>query len=41
VVERAGQVDVSFNLVGLGDVQKPLTEISVEEPVTNAIRRIS
>ena len=41
VVEQAGQLDISFNLIGLGDVQKPLTEISVEDflqPITNAMR---
>jgi len=32
---------ISFNLIGLGDVQKPLTEISVEDflqPIMNAMR---
>ena len=41
VAEQTGQIDISFNLIGLGDVQKPLTEISVEEflqPITNAMR---
>jgi riboflavin biosynthesis pyrimidine reductase len=26
VVEQAGQVDISFNVIGYGDVQKPLSE---------------
>jgi 3-oxoacyl-[acyl-carrier protein] reductase len=41
VVEQAGHLDISFNIIGYGDVQKPLTEISVEEflqPITNAMR---
>ncbi len=41
VVERAGYLDISFNLISYGDVQKPLTEISVEEflqPITTATR---
>jgi len=41
VVEQAGHIDSSFNLIGLGDVQEPLTEISVEDflqPITNAMR---
>jgi len=41
VVEQAGHVDISFNLIGLGDVQEPLIEISVEDfiqPITNAMR---
>ncbi len=41
VVEQAGSVDVSFNLISLGDVQQPLTEISVEDflqPIANAMR---
>src|SRR5438874_8817848 len=29
VVEQAGSIDISFNLIGYGDVQKPLTVISV------------
>src|SRR6185312_2132554 len=29
VVEQAGHIDISFNLISYGDVQKPLTEISV------------
>jgi 3-oxoacyl-[acyl-carrier protein] reductase len=41
VVKQAGQLDISFNLIGLGDVQKPLTEILVQDflqPITNAMR---
>ena len=41
VVEQAGYLDISFNLIGYGDVQKPLIEISVEDfmqPITNAMR---
>lgn len=41
MVDEAGQIDISFNLVGYGDVQKPLTEISVEDftqPITTAVR---
>ena len=41
VVKQAGQIDISFNVVGVGDVQKPLTEITLEEfmqPITNMMR---
>jgi 3-oxoacyl-[acyl-carrier protein] reductase len=41
VVEQAGHLDISFNLIGYGDVQKPLIEIGVEDfmqPITNAMR---
>ncbi len=41
VVEQAGHIDISFNLIGYGDVQEPLTEISVQDflqPITNAMR---
>jgi NAD(P)-dependent dehydrogenase (short-subunit alcohol dehydrogenase family) len=41
VVEQAGYIDISFNLIGYGDLQEPLTEISVEDflqPITNAMR---
>ena len=41
VVKQAGYIDISFNLISYGDVQKPLTEISVEDflqPITNAMR---
>ncbi len=41
VVEQAGTIDISFNVIGYGDVQKPLTEITVAEflqPITTAMR---
>ena len=41
VVEEAGQINISFNLIGYGDVQEPLMEISVEDflqPITTAMR---
>jgi NAD(P)-dependent dehydrogenase (short-subunit alcohol dehydrogenase family) len=41
VVEQSGSIDISFNVISYGDVQKPLTEISVEEftqPITTAMR---
>lgn len=41
VVRQAGYIDVSFNLISYGDVQEPLTEISVDDfirPITTAMR---
>src|SRR5437763_12642479 len=41
VVEQAGSIDISFNLISYGDVQEPLTEISVEDftrPIMTAMR---
>ena len=41
VVEQAGSIDISFNLISYGDVQQPLIDISVEDflqPITNAMR---
>ena len=41
VVKQAGHLDISFNLIGYADVQKPLLELSVEDfmrPITNALR---
>jgi 3-oxoacyl-[acyl-carrier protein] reductase len=41
VVEQAGSLDISFNLISVGDVQPPLTDISVEDflrPITTAMR---
>jgi NAD(P)-dependent dehydrogenase (short-subunit alcohol dehydrogenase family) len=41
VVEQAGQLDISFNVISYADVQVPLTEISVEDflqPITHAMR---
>jgi NAD(P)-dependent dehydrogenase (short-subunit alcohol dehydrogenase family) len=37
VAQRAGRIDISFNLIGYGDAQHPLTEMSVEDfpqPIT-------
>jgi NAD(P)-dependent dehydrogenase (short-subunit alcohol dehydrogenase family) len=37
VAQRAGRIDISFNLIGYGDPQHPLTEMSVEDfpqPIT-------
>lgn len=41
VVEKAGGIDISFNLISYGDIQKPLMEISVSnflQPITIAVR---
>jgi NAD(P)-dependent dehydrogenase (short-subunit alcohol dehydrogenase family) len=41
VVDGAGQIDVSFNLIAYGDVQKPLTDLSVDDflqPIITAMR---
>jgi len=41
VVKEAGQIDISFNLISYGDVQKPLLELSVDDfiqPIMNAMR---
>jgi NAD(P)-dependent dehydrogenase (short-subunit alcohol dehydrogenase family) len=41
VVEKAGTIDISFNLITFGDVQQPLMEISTEDflqPITTAMR---
>ncbi len=41
VVKQAGHLDISFNLISYGDVQKPLLEISVADflqPIVNATR---
>src|SRR5712691_7439790 len=41
VVEQAGSLDISFNLISYGDIQQPLLDISVEDflqPITNAMR---
>jgi 3-oxoacyl-[acyl-carrier protein] reductase len=41
IAQQTGHIDISFNLIGYGDVQKPLTEISTDEflqPITNAMR---
>ncbi len=41
VVDQTGQLDISFNLISYGDVQKPLMELSAEDfiqPITTAMR---
>src|SRR5690349_313432 len=41
VVEQTGQIDISFNLISVGDVQEPLMEIGVADflqPITTAMR---
>ena len=41
VVSTAGRIDVSFNLIGVGDVQRPLMDLRPEEftqPITTATR---
>ncbi len=41
VAAQAGRLDISFNLISYVDVQKPLTEISLEDfmqPIVNATR---
>jgi len=41
VAMQAGSIDISFNLISYGEVQKPLMEIALEDflqPVTNAMR---
>lgn len=41
VVEKAGYIDISFNVISYGDVQEPLLEIAVKDflqPITNAMR---
>jgi NAD(P)-dependent dehydrogenase (short-subunit alcohol dehydrogenase family) len=41
VAAQARSIDISFNVIALGDVQVPLTEISVEDftqPIMNAMR---
>jgi len=41
IVQRAGRVDISFNAIGVGDVQRPLKDLTPEEflqPIVNAAR---
>ena len=41
VIQQAGKIDISFNLISYGDVQKPLIELTVNEfiqPIMNAMR---
>ena len=41
IVKKAGSLDISFNLISVGDVQKPLLELSVKDfmqPIMNEMR---
>jgi 3-oxoacyl-[acyl-carrier protein] reductase len=41
VAQQHGAIDISFNLIGYGDIQQPLMEISAADflqPITNAMR---
>lgn len=41
VIKRAGQIDISFNVISYGDIQKPLIELTVDEflrPIMSATR---
>lgn len=41
IVEQAGRLDISFNLISLGDVQEPMMELAVDDflqPITTAMR---
>ena len=41
VIDAAGQIDVSVNVIGIGDVQQPLMDITLEDflqPIMNAMR---
>jgi 3-oxoacyl-[acyl-carrier protein] reductase len=41
VMKAAGQIDVSVNVIGIGDVQQPLMDISLDDflqPIINAMR---
>jgi 3-oxoacyl-[acyl-carrier protein] reductase len=41
VVRPAGRLDISVNVIGIGDVQRPLTELSAEQfvqPAATALR---
>lgn len=41
VVAQTGQIDISFNVIGYGDVQQPLLEITLADflqPIANAMR---
>jgi NAD(P)-dependent dehydrogenase (short-subunit alcohol dehydrogenase family) len=41
IIDAAGQIDVSVNVIGIGDVQQSLMEISLEDflqPIMNAMR---
>jgi enoyl-[acyl-carrier-protein] reductase (NADH) len=41
IVKQAGHIDISFNLISIGDIQVPLLDISAEDfmqPIMNAMR---
>jgi 3-oxoacyl-[acyl-carrier protein] reductase len=41
VAKAAGAIDISFNLISIGDVQKPLMDLSTDDflqPITNTMR---
>lgn len=41
IVAQAGRLDISFNVISIGDVQKPLMDISFDDflqPITNTMR---
>lgn len=41
VITKAGRIDISLNVIGVGDVQKPLMDITTDEflqPIQNAMR---
>jgi NAD(P)-dependent dehydrogenase (short-subunit alcohol dehydrogenase family) len=41
IVAQTGRLDISFNVITYGDVQKPLAEITLDDflqPITNAMR---
>lgn len=41
IVDATGQIDVSVNVIGIGDIQQPLMDISLDnflQPIVNAVR---
>ena len=41
IAKKAGRIDISFNLISIGDVQQPLMDISIDDflqPIMNAMR---
>ena len=43
VAAQAGRIDISFNVISVGDIQKPLMDISVDDflqPITNTMIRL-
>jgi NAD(P)-dependent dehydrogenase (short-subunit alcohol dehydrogenase family) len=41
IIDATGQIDVSVNVIGIGDVQQPLMDISLDDflqPIVNAMR---